>query len=86
MRRIESMTGIGFSTLWGLRYRPPKTIDHDKFKRIREAYFALCERQMASLRHELELEATQGRGDAFRDLVEEAEAMAAKLQAARAAS
>lgn len=86
MRRIEAATGIGFSTLWGLRYRPPKTIDHDKFKRLREAYFSLCERQLASLKHELEIEAMQGRGDAFCDLVDEAEAVAAKLKAARTAA
>jgi hypothetical protein len=86
MRRIESMTGIGFSTLWSLRYRPPKTICHDKFQRIREAYLSLCERQLSSLRHELEIEATRGRSDAFVDLVDEAEAVAAKLKAARAAS
>lgn len=83
MRRVEAKTGIGFSTLWGLRYRPPKTIDVSVFQRVRGAYLALCERQLATLKHELEVEATRGDSDAFADLVDEAEALVAKLKAAR---
>lgn len=84
MRRVEARTGIGFSTLWSLRYRKPKSIDHDLFQRIRSAYLTLCERQLASLKHELAVEAARGDADAYSDLVAEAEALVAKLKAARA--
>lgn len=84
MRRVEARTGIGFSTLWSLRYRKPKSIDRDLFQRIRGAYLTLCERQLASLKHELSVEVAQGHADAFEDLVVEAEALVAKLKAARA--
>jgi len=83
MRRIEARTGIGFSTLWSLRYRKPKTIDVDIFQRIRAAYLSVCERQLATLKHELAVETARGDADAYSDLVAEAEALVEKLKAAR---
>lgn len=83
MRRVEARTGIGFSTLWSLRYRPPKTIDRDLFQRIKGAYLSLCERQLASLKHELAVETARGTDDDFSDLVAEAENLVAKLKAAQ---
>lgn len=82
MRRIETITGFPFSTLWGLRYRPPKTIDRDVFRHLRKAYLKVCARQIASLMHDIEADAIQGTDDADDDLVVEAEAVAAKLKAA----
>lgn len=84
MRRIETATGFPFSVLWGLRYRPPKTIDRDVFKHLRRAYLKVCARQIASLMREMEADAIQGTDDAEDDLVVEAEAVAAKLKAAMA--
>lgn len=84
MRRIEARTGIGYWTLWALRYRRPKQVATDAFQRIRGAYLALCERELRTLEHELALETAKGDADDFADLVGEAEALAAKLRAARA--
>ncbi len=86
MRRIEAKTGVGYWTLWGLRYRRRdlKTIAADQFQRIRAAYLATCERQLSALKHELAIEqARNGTDDTFADLVGEAETLVAKLKAAR---
>ena len=55
MRRIEAKTGVGYWTLWALRYRRRdlKTIAADQFQRIRTAYLATCERQLSALQHEM---------------------------------
>ena len=86
MRRIEAKTGVNYWTLWGLRYRKPKTIGRDLFHQIRGAYLVLCERELGNLKHELSIETAKGSGDDFADLVAEAETLVAKLKAAKAAS
>ena len=83
LRRIEAKTGVNYWTLWGLRYRKPKTIAADLFHQIRGAYLALCERELGNLKHELSIETAKGSGDDFADLVAEAEALVAKLKAAK---
>jgi hypothetical protein len=84
MRRLEAKTGVGYWTLWGLRYRRRdlKTIAADQFQRIRNAYLATCERQLQALQHELAIEQARS-GNDFQDLVAEAESLVAKLKAAR---
>lgn len=84
MHRIEAMTGFSFSTLWNLRYRPPKTIDRDVFRHLYKAYLKVCDHHLAALVHEIKTDVTRGADDADDDLVVEAEAMAQKLKAARA--
>lgn len=88
MRRIEARTGVGYWTLWGLRYRRRdlKTIAADQFNRIRAAYLSTCERQLHALQHELALEKARCGDDAFADLVDEAEALVARLKKARVAA
>lgn len=83
MRRLEAKTGVGYWTLWGLRYRRRelKTIAADQFARIRSAYLATCERQLAALRHELATEQAKSGDDTYADLVAEAESLAAKIRA-----
>lgn len=83
MSRLEAKTGIGFWTLRGLWYRRRKLVDNDLLQAVRGAYLSLCERQIASLQHGLSVEAARG-GDDLSDLVAEAEALVAKLKAARA--
>jgi hypothetical protein len=88
IRRIEAKTGIGYWTLWGLRYRRRdlKTIAADQFTRIRDAYLATCQRQIAALQHELAIEQARCGNDAFEDLALEAERLAARLRGAAAAA
>lgn len=82
MRRVEATTGIGYWTLWSLRYRRRdlKTIAADQFTRIRNAYLATCQRQLAALQHEIEIEEARCGNDAFGDLATKAERLAARLR------
>lgn len=82
MRRIEAKTGIGYWTLWNLRYRRRsiKTIAADQFNRIRAAYLATCQRQLSALQLELAREEARGNVD-ISDLVAETAALAAKIKA-----
>jgi len=84
MRRVEAKTGIGYWTLWGLRYRRRdlKTIAADQFTRIRNAYLATCQRQLAALQHEIAVEEARCGNDAFADLALEAERLASRLRGA----
>lgn len=86
MRRIEARYGVGYWTLWSLRYRRRdlKTIAADQFQRIRNAYLATCEQQLRALEHELALERARS-GDVDTDLVAEAESLLAKIKARRGA-
>jgi hypothetical protein len=88
MRRVEAKTGIGYWTLWGLRYRRRdlKTIAADQFTRIRNAYLATCQRQLAALQHEIEIEEARCGNDAFGDLATKAERLAARLRGASEAT
>jgi hypothetical protein len=88
MRRVEATTGIGYWTLWSLRYRRRdlKTIAADQFTHIRNAYLATCRRQLAALQHEIEVEEARCGNDAFDDLATKAERLAARLRGAAAAA
>lgn len=88
MRRVEAKTGIGYWTLWSLRYRRRdlKTIAADQFTRIRNAYLATCQRQLAALQHEIAVEEARCGNDAFEDLAAEAERLAARLRGAAKAA
>lgn len=83
MRRIEAKTGVGYWTLWGLRYRRRelKTISADQFSRIQSAYHATCEQQLRALQHDLAVEKAKCGDDAFEDLAAEAEALDEKIRA-----
>ena len=86
MRRIESRTGIGYWTLFALRYkrRTLKEVATDQFGRIRAAYIATCERQIKALQHEVAVENARSPDDDLQDLVDAAEALAARVKAAKA--
>ena len=61
MRRIEARYGISFSTLWSLRYRPPKDIFVSTYELLRSAYLAEHEKQERLLRHEREITKAKSR-------------------------
>ena len=84
MCRVEAKTGIGYWTLWSLRYRRRdlKTIAADQFTRIRNAYLATCQRQLAALQHEIAVEEARCGNDAFEDLAAQAELLAARIRGA----
>ena len=88
MRRIEARYGIGYWTLWALRYkrRELKTIAADKFQRIRNAYLATCERQISTFQHALDIEKARSGNDLDADLVDEAAAVVAKIAARKVAA
>ena len=85
MRRLEARYGLGFWTLKHLFDRKAKTVDASIFARIRGAYLAHCEGQIANLQHELQLEKAASPDDFPADLLAEIEALAAKVRAARRA-
>lgn len=83
MRRIEAKTGVGYWVLWSLRYKPPKAIATDLFLKIRTAYFAMCERQIATLMHELAIEKARCGNDALSDIEIEVEDLVERLRRAQ---
>lgn len=90
MNRLEAKTGIGFWTWRSLWYGRPKQISHELFERVRGAYVALRERELATLQHDLEIEKMRRVNDTDQDLAAEVEALATeaarlaeKLKAAR---
>ena len=82
MSRLEARTGVGYWTWWGLWHRRRKLVDMDLFQRVRGAYLAVCERQLANVQQTLTIEAAKGGGDDFSDLAAEAADLAARLKAA----
>lgn len=54
MRSVESEYGIGYSMLWGLRYRRDhvKDVAASVFFKLRSAYEAECSKQLRKLEHE----------------------------------
>lgn len=83
MRRVEARYGVGYWTLWSLRYKRPKSVSADVLSRLRGAYLAACERQLANLQHEIAVERARTGNDTDAALLDEAEAMVAKLRSRR---
>lgn len=53
--------------------------------RVRAAYLDICERELAKLQHEIEVERAIAGDDAVDDLVREAETLLARIQEKRKA-
>lgn len=83
LRRLEARYGLPYWTLWHLRRGAAKTVEAGLFGRIRGAYLTYCEEQVAALQHELFLEKAANPDVDLEDLDAEAEALAAKVAAAR---
>jgi len=85
MRQIETDYGIGFWTQDTLRKGKAKTCDIGLFARIRAAYLDLCERQVATLLHEIAIEKVKNEDDDLGRLQIEALALASRIQEKKAA-
>jgi hypothetical protein len=53
MRRVGERIGVGYSTLWGLRYRQPKRIWADIYFALADAHEAMRQRQLEALETEI---------------------------------
>jgi hypothetical protein len=84
MHRIEAKYGLPFWSLWHLRKGKAKTVEASLLARIRGAYLDMCQRQASNLLHEIELEVAAG-DDTDLDLADALRALAAKIEAKRAA-
>lgn len=82
MQRIEAKYGLPYWTVEHLRKGKAKIVEAEFFQRLRAAYLDHCQRQLVSLKREIELEKARGL-DADSDLLAEAEALLAKLEARR---
>ncbi|QNQ62496.1 hypothetical protein IB024_01695 [Brucella sp. 6810] len=86
LKRLSRRYGLSYWTLNNLRIGRSKTVEASIFKRVQTAYFDYCERQIAQLQHELELEkAVVGDAD-MENLVGEASQLLAKVREAKEAS
>ncbi|MBC8718795.1 hypothetical protein H5024_14465 [Ochrobactrum sp. Marseille-Q0166] len=85
LKRLSRRYGMSYWTLNNLRIGRSKTVEASIFKRVQSAYFDYCERQIAQLQHDLELEkAVSGDAD-MEDLVGEASQLLASLREAKEA-
>lgn len=82
---FERQFGVGRWTIEHLRKRKAKTCDVGVFAKLKGAYVALCERQVAKLQHQIAVEKATYDDDDLSDLEAEASRLAAKVQAKKAA-
>jgi len=83
MDRLQSRYGLSRWTLNHLRTRRAKTVDAGTFQRIRSAYLDLCERQIANLKHELDVERSVNPDAHMEDFEREASQLLAKVREAK---
>jgi hypothetical protein len=81
---FERQFGVGRWTVEHLRKRKAKTCDVSVFAKLKGAYLALCERQVAKLQHQIAIEKATHDDDDLRDLEAAAAALAAKIAAKKA--
>jgi hypothetical protein len=84
LSRIEQRYGLSFWSLNNLRTGRAKTVEAGLLQRIRRAYVDMCERQIARLAHEVELERARDANAVDQDLAAEIERLAAKVRASKA--
>lgn len=82
---FERQFGLGRWTIEHLRKGKAKTCDIGVFGKLRAGYIALCERQVAKLQHQIAVEKATDDDVDLRDLEAAAAALAAKVQAKKAA-
>lgn len=85
LARLEARYGLPFWSLNHIRTGRAKTVEAGLFARIRGAYLDLCERQITKLQHEIAVEKALNQDDSLQDLEREAEALAARIAAKKAA-
>lgn len=81
---FERQFGVGRWTIEHLRKRKAKSCDVGIYAKLKGAYVALCERQVAKLQHEIAIEKATHEDDDLRDLEAEAAALASKIAAKKA--
>ncbi len=86
LKRLSRRYGLSYWTLNNLRIGRSKTVEASIFRRIQSSYFDYCERQIAQLQHELELEKAGNPNADMEDLVSEASQLLAKVSAAKKAT
>jgi hypothetical protein len=59
MRRVARKIGVSYSTLRGLRYRPPKDVGVSLYLTLQAAYRAECERQAKKIENEIAIAAAK---------------------------
>jgi hypothetical protein len=59
MRRVARKIGVSYSTLRGLRYRPPKDVGVSLYLTLHAAYRAECDRQARKLENEIAIAAAK---------------------------
>ena len=82
---FERQYGVGRWTVEHLRKAKAKTCDVSVFAKLKGAYIALCERQVAKLQHQIAVEKASNDDDDLAVLEAEAAALAAKVRAKKAA-
>jgi hypothetical protein len=82
---FERQYGVGRWTVEHLRKAKAKTCDVSVFAKLKGAYIALCERQVAKLQHQIAVEKASYDDDDLAVLEAEAAALAAKVRAKKAA-
>jgi hypothetical protein len=85
LERLEARYGLPFWSLWYLRKGKAKTVETSLYARIKGAYLDMCQRQAKSLLREIELETAAG-NDTDQDLADRLRAIAAEIEARKAAS
>lgn len=81
------LTGRGFGSglFMHLRSKRAKSCDVSLFARLRGAYLDLCERQVSKLQHQIAVEKATNDDDDLRNMEADLAALAAKIEAKRAA-
>ena len=85
LKRLSRRYGLSYWTLNNLRIGRSKTVEASVCQKVRSAYFDFCERQIAQLQHELELEKMGNPHADMEDLFSEASQLLAKVHAAKEA-
>jgi hypothetical protein len=83
LERVARNCGMGSRALRRLINGETKDPSISVFGRVRAAYLDLCERQIAKLKHEVEVDMARYGDAAFADLGEEIQALAAKVRQAK---
>lgn len=85
LKRLSRRYGLSYWTLNNLRIGRAKTVEASIFNKVRTAYLDFCERQIAQLQHELELERAGNPHADMENLVSEASQLLAKVREAKEA-
>lgn len=86
LKRLSRRYGMSYWTLNNLRIGRSKTVEASIFKRVQSAYFDYCERQIAQLQHDLEIEKAVNVDAHMEDFMGEASQLLAKVREAKKAT